>query len=72
MTCTQAAAGDEDMLVCTVGELHVWPGASNVIPGAVQLSVDIRAKVLLHAHTQIHPHTHAHIHTRTHLHAAHL
>lgn len=34
-----------EMLVCTVGELRVWPGAGNVIPGSVQLSVDIRAKV---------------------------
>lgn len=32
------------MLVCTVGELQVWPGASNVIPGSAQLSIDIRAK----------------------------
>ena len=32
------------MLVCTVGELHVWPGASNVIPGNTQLSIDIRSK----------------------------
>jgi hypothetical protein len=27
--------GSGDMLVCTVGELHVWPGASNVIAGQV-------------------------------------
>jgi metal-dependent amidase/aminoacylase/carboxypeptidase family protein len=40
--CTQAH--EEDMLVCTVGELQVWPGASNVIAGQTQLSVDIRAK----------------------------
>ena len=32
------------MLVCTVGEVRVWPGASNVIPGSTQLSVDIRSK----------------------------
>uniref|UniRef100_A0A7S3QUR7 Peptidase M20 dimerisation domain-containing protein n=1 Tax=Dunaliella tertiolecta TaxID=3047 RepID=A0A7S3QUR7_DUNTE len=37
-------ASENEMLVCTVGELRVWPGASNVIPGSVQLSVDIRAK----------------------------
>ena len=29
-------------LVATVGELAVLPGASNVIPGAVRLSVDVR------------------------------
>jgi len=33
---------DADMLVCTVGEVRVWPGASNVIPGSTQLSIDIR------------------------------
>jgi allantoate deiminase len=30
-------------LVATVGRLQVWPGATNVIPGHVQLAVDIRA-----------------------------
>ncbi|KAG1667557.1 hypothetical protein FOA52_014637 [Chlamydomonas sp. UWO 241] len=35
---------EADMLVCTVGDLRVWPGASNVIAGGTQLSVDIRAK----------------------------
>jgi allantoate deiminase len=30
-------------LVATVGRLEVWPGATNVIPGHVQLAVDIRA-----------------------------
>lgn len=29
-------------LVCTVGAISVWPGASNVIPGSVNISVDIR------------------------------
>jgi metal-dependent amidase/aminoacylase/carboxypeptidase family protein len=32
------------MLVCTVGEVQVWPGTSNVIPGSTQLSIDIRSK----------------------------
>ena len=32
------------MLVCTVGEVRVWPGASNVIAGNTQLSIDIRSK----------------------------
>ncbi|CAL9772546.1 unnamed protein product [Musa acuminata subsp. burmannicoides] len=30
-------------LVCTVGEISSWPGASNVIPGQVNFTVDIRA-----------------------------
>ncbi|GFR47399.1 hypothetical protein Agub_g9116 [Astrephomene gubernaculifera] len=34
----------DDSLVCTVGELRVWPGASNVIPGYAGLSVDLRSK----------------------------
>jgi allantoate deiminase len=31
-------------LVCTVGKMEVWPGASNVIPGAVNFTVDIRSQ----------------------------
>lgn len=47
--CTQGGHGvgvvpDSDNLVCTVGELKVWPGASNVIAGSTGLSVDVRAK----------------------------
>eukprot|EP00262_Sarcandra_glabra_P015621 TRINITY_DN4870_c0_g1_i1.p1 TRINITY_DN4870_c0_g1~~TRINITY_DN4870_c0_g1_i1.p1 ORF type:complete len:494 (+),score=74.12 TRINITY_DN4870_c0_g1_i1:22-1482(+) len=30
-------------IVCTVGEISCWPSASNVIPGQVTFSVDIRA-----------------------------
>lgn len=30
-------------LVCTVGSLEVWPGASNVIPSTVNFTVDIRS-----------------------------
>ncbi|KAJ7969415.1 allantoate deiminase [Quillaja saponaria] len=30
-------------LVCTVGEISTWPSASNVIPGEVTYTVDIRA-----------------------------
>ncbi|KAL6756411.1 hypothetical protein V8C86DRAFT_1810565 [Haematococcus lacustris] len=37
-------ADDSEGLVCSVGDLRVWPGASNVIPGSVQLSLDIRSK----------------------------
>ena len=29
-------------LVCTVGVFQVWPGASNVVPGSVTFSMDIR------------------------------
>jgi len=40
-----AAAGitAADMLVCTTGSVSVWPGASNVISGSVNFTVDIRA-----------------------------
>lgn len=34
----------EGALVCTVGEIATWPGASNVIPGEVSFTVDIRAE----------------------------
>ncbi|XVF46068.1 hypothetical protein PTKIN_Ptkin02bG0258200 [Pterospermum kingtungense] len=30
-------------LVCTVGEISTWPSASNVIPGKVTFTVDLRA-----------------------------
>jgi allantoate deiminase len=33
----------EDGLVATVGQLHVRPGAANVIPGQVTLSLDVRS-----------------------------
>ena len=36
------ARGEAD-LVATVGRLEVWPGATNVIPGHVQFSIDLRA-----------------------------
>ncbi|GHO46511.1 allantoate amidohydrolase [Ktedonospora formicarum] len=35
-------AGSVEGLVATVGQLEVQPGASNVVPGQVQLSLDIR------------------------------
>jgi allantoate deiminase len=38
-----ARRGAADSLVGTVGEIRVSPGASNVIPGAVSLSLDLRA-----------------------------
>lgn len=33
----------DDSIVCSVGSLNVWPGASNVIPGKVNFTVDIRS-----------------------------
>lgn len=38
------AVVEEEGLVCTVGRLSVWPGASNVIAGRVNLTVDIRSR----------------------------
>ncbi|XP_010260695.1 PREDICTED: allantoate deiminase isoform X2 [Nelumbo nucifera] len=32
-----------ESLVCTVGEISTWPSASNVIPGEVNFTVDLRA-----------------------------
>ena len=39
----EARAREEVDLVATVGRLEVWPGATNVIPGHVQFSIDLRA-----------------------------
>ena len=39
----EARARRETDLVATVGRLEVWPGATNVIPGHVQFSIDLRA-----------------------------
>jgi len=39
----EARARGEADLVATVGRLEVWPGATNVIPGHVQFSIDLRA-----------------------------
>ncbi len=36
------ASGESESAVATVGSLSVDPGATNVVPGAVELSVDIR------------------------------
>ena len=38
-----ARAGAKSSLVGTVGEIRAIPGASNVIPGAVEFSIDVRA-----------------------------
>jgi len=46
-------------LVCTVGAISVWPGASNVIAGSTNFSVDIRQvnaclrKHMVHSHPRI-------------------
>ncbi len=37
-----AAPVKDDSLVCTTGSMALWPGASNVIAGAANFSVDIR------------------------------
>ena len=34
---------NDSSLVCTVGSLNVWPDASNVIPGMVNFTVDVRS-----------------------------
>ncbi|KAL2643548.1 hypothetical protein R1flu_011135 [Riccia fluitans] len=44
VTALQATENKGGALVCTVGEIASWPGASNVIPGEVTFSVDVRAK----------------------------
>jgi len=43
MLAIEERARREPDLVATVGRLEVWPGATNVIPGHVQFSIDIRA-----------------------------
>lgn len=42
IVAVEAAAREHDGAVATVGELDVAPGASNVIPGRVTLSLDVR------------------------------
>jgi allantoate deiminase len=42
VTAVEAVARGEDGVVATVGELEVVPGARNVIPGRVILSLDVR------------------------------
>ncbi len=39
-----AGVGLGEQLVCTVGALAVWPGASNVIAGGANFTVDIRCR----------------------------
>lgn len=35
VTLSKETTTTENSLVCTVGEMTMWPGASNVIPGEV-------------------------------------
>lgn len=42
VTAVEALATEQDDVVATVGELEVQEGASNVIPGRVALSLDVR------------------------------
>jgi hydantoinase/carbamoylase family amidase len=42
VTSVERRASTTTGLVATVGELHVRPGASNVIPGEVLLTLDVR------------------------------
>ncbi|DBB00669.1 TPA: hypothetical protein ACH3X3_002344 [Trebouxia sp. C0006] len=41
-------------LVCTVGAISVWPGASNVIAGSTNFSVDIRQANVCHRRHRVH------------------
>eukprot|EP00873_Tetraselmis_striata_P042555 jgi/Tetstr1/462819/TSEL_007769.t1 len=38
-----ASLTDNDMLVCSTGVISIWPGASNVISGATNFTIDIRS-----------------------------
>ena len=42
MVAVEAAAREEDGLVATIGKISVQPNAGNVIPGVVELSLDVR------------------------------
>ena len=48
MLAIEERARREPDLVATVGRLEAWPGATNVIPGHVQFSIDIRAPADAH------------------------
>jgi allantoate deiminase len=43
-TAMSTAVNHAGAIVCTVGEIHSWPGASNVIPGEVVFTIDVRSK----------------------------
>jgi allantoate deiminase len=42
IVAVEARARAEEGLVATVGQVHAGPGATNVIPGTVRLSLDVR------------------------------
>jgi allantoate deiminase len=42
ITAVEEVAQSTDGLVATIGRIHVEPNASNVVPGVVQLSLDMR------------------------------
>ncbi len=42
IVAVESIAGTEDGLAATVGKLDVQPNAANVVPGAVELSLDVR------------------------------
>jgi allantoate deiminase len=42
ITAVEASARQTDGLVATVGKIHATPNAGNVIPGATQVSLDVR------------------------------
>jgi allantoate deiminase len=41
---TENVSEGDDSLVCTVGALSIWPGAVNVIPGAISFTLDVRCQ----------------------------
>jgi allantoate deiminase len=43
ITAVEALAEQTDRLVATVGRINVEPNASNVVPGSVQVSLEVRA-----------------------------
>ena len=42
--CSRSAEAEAEGLVCTVGQIIAAPGASNVIAGVVNFTIDIRAR----------------------------
>lgn len=50
--CVEATKSMPDnSLVCTVGTISVWPGAFNVVPGAVNFTLDVRSQSNEHINT---------------------
>ena len=57
-----APAGSDTSLVCTVGSISVWPDSSNVIPGNVNFTIDIRWASEILGHASSHGMGHAYLH----------